>query len=743
MEIEYKYLSEKRIYVNMLISYSKNIYMTAQLGRSNLPFLLYPNSIAVTGVTQNPEDLGSYILRNIIFSNYKGKVYPVSSSINQFYDFPSYSDIRSIPGDIDLAILTTTSDRVIDDVYACSKSKVRNICIASSGFSESGHRGLVLQKKIVKLARESGINIIGPNSLGIISTSKNLNATFAPSMPPKGKVVFLSQSGALINALVEYSSYYGLGISEIIGLGNKADVHEIDFIEYYASLRQDGQPTVIGSYLENVADGQIFIDECQHLTSRVPFVCLIPSSSETRDYIYDHSGSILQRNEVIDLALRQAGALRVHTQQQLFDSLLAFSWQIKPTGNKIAIISNAGGGAILAIEDLLRSGLTLVKLSQEVRKNLSNNLDWKGRNMGVIDLGGQAASLKYLKALDIVLGDSDVDAVLVILSPQIMTEIEESAEVIGRLSRQHGKTIIAAFMGYEEVEKGIKALSRYFIPAFNSVDRAVYALSKMCEYTFIKKSERTIKTKSVFPIPFEKKRPMKVIEIIERARIEKRFELRLDENLELLKQFGIKTSSFIPVHTLKELQEEGEKIGYPFIFHCFAGNNEHHIKSFSEARRVYEDHINKNPLGRSHTLSDHAISREKIQKELHVSIQKDTYYDSIDKGFSINDLKKLSFGYIISIKVEGGKQSSSISALLPITKVHIEELLQVSNILKEFGSVSGERFDKLRKNFTQGIEKICHIPLEFPQFLSLDVFCAPDNDMFIATKMKAQVDFAE
>ncbi|MFC1780564.1 CoA-binding protein [Patescibacteria group bacterium] len=232
--------------------------MTAR--STNLTSLLIPKSVALTGATSNPEDLGSYILRNIIFSGYKGRLFPISDKLSQLYDFDTYTSIRDISEEVDLAILTTPSDRVIDDVYDCTRANVKNICIVSKGFAETGSNGLILQKKIAKMANEAGIRVLGPNSLGIISTAANLNSTISPSIPPVGKAAFISQSGALINALCEYADFYSLGFSEIVGLGNKADIDESDFLEYYSTLRDDGKPSVVGCYLESIADGREFIE---------------------------------------------------------------------------------------------------------------------------------------------------------------------------------------------------------------------------------------------------------------------------------------------------------------------------------------------------------------------------------------------------------------------------------------------------------------------------------------------------
>ncbi len=714
--------------------------MTAQ--DSNITSLLYPNSIAITGATINPEDLGSYILRNIIFSQYKGRIFPVNNRLSKLYEFDTYDSIRDIKEEIDLAILATASDKVIDDIYDCTRANVKSICIASSGFAETGQNGLLLQKKITRMANEAGIRLIGPNSLGLISTTKSLNATFSPALPKNGKSVFISQSGALINALIEYSKFYSLGISEIIGLGNKADVNEIDLLKYYSTLRSDGQPNVLGCYLENISDGREFVDVAQKFTRDIPFVTLIPSESpRTREYIYSHSGSILQKDVIIDLALEQSGAIKVYTQDQLYDLMLAFSWQVIPRGNNVAVISNAGSGLILAIEQIYRKGLRVVNFSTEVKKMLLNELDWKGQSAGVVDLGGEALSLKYLKALDIVLGDHDVNSVLVILSPQIMTQIEESAESIGRLAREHGKTVIAAFMGYEEVEKGMKALSKYFIPAYNSVDRAVFALSEMYHYFKIKEEGIDIITKFSYQKPLEKERSIKILEMIEQARVNKNTELDLDECLKILKIYEIKVKNIKKIKSLKSLITFANEQGYPVEFYCKTTKKGKVMKSKKKAKEIYEKHFKKKKENKEHKFEDHIVKRiYERKKNFRILIQKDTYYEHMDKGLTYKDLENLSFGHVLEVKIDEADPEGFFKVLLPVNRTSVENCLDKSNFVESFGCKSGVKYENLKEDIIALIRKICKIPIDFPQILWMSVNCIVDKGKIVIVNSRIKLD---
>jgi acetyltransferase len=725
--------------------------MTAR--STNLTSLLAPKSVALTGATSNPEDLGSYILRNIIFSGYKGRLFPINDKLSQLYDFDTYTSIRDISEEVDLAILTTPSDRVIDDVYDCTRANVKNICIVSKGFAETGSNGLILQKKITKMANEAGIRVLGPNSLGIISTAAKLNSTISPSIPSVGKAAFISQSGALINALCEYADFYSLGFSEIVGLGNKADIDESDFLEYYSTLRDDGRPSVLGCYLESISDGREFIEVAGRLARNVPLVTLIPSeSTKTREYIYAHSGSILQKDEVIDIALTQSGALKVYTQQELYDLMLGFSWQVLPRGNKVAIISNAGGGLILAIEQLYRKGLKLVNFSADVKKMLVNELDWKAQTAGVVDLGGEALSLNYLKALDIVLGDHDVNSVVVILSPQVMTQIEESAEVIGRLAKEHGKTVLVSFMGYEGVEKGMRALSKFFIPAFNSVDRAIYVLSKMYEYFNWKKNGGNVISKFSYQKPLERERSVQILEMIERARLEKKVELTLDQCLKVLKKYDIKIDTVKSVESMKETLVFGKKQGYPVEFYCIKENSKKVAYRADQMKRLFEDHFRNHKENKNHKFSDHLVRKiYENKKKFSISILKDVYYEHRDKGWTVKELEKLSFGYYFEMKIEGGNsmvrpgftvkgRDGVIEALLPLDRVQIENALGSTRFIHNFGYRSGPKFERLKEDLIVFIRKLIKVPLDFPQILGFEVECVIDGGKIKITDCGIKLD---
>ncbi len=703
--------------------------MTARSNLSNIPSLLHPKSIAITGASSNPEELGSFVLRNIVMNGYEGRVFPVSSKLNELYNFDTYNSIRDINEEVDLAVLATPVDEVIDDVYDCTRSNVKNICIITRGFVEKGQSGMVLQKKIAKMAGEAGIRVVGPNSLGIISTKAKLSASFSRDFPHEGNVNFISQSGSLINALIEFSNHYNMGLGEIISLGNKADLSEVDLFKYYSTIRDDGLPGAIGFYLENIKNGREFLDYASQLSKKIPLVGLIPSKEKKLDeFVYSHSGSVLQNDEVIDLALKKTGVIRAYSQQQLYDYLLAFGWQTVPRGNKVAVISNAGGGLILAIDQLYKNNLELVNFSSEVKQLLNEEMRWNSDHGGVVDLGGEAHAANYIKALDIILGDYDVNAVVVILSPQIMTEIEETAEAIGRLAREHGKTVIATFMGYDDVVQGVQSLSKYFIPTYHTTEQAVQTLSKLYEYFLWQKEGEVCVTKYSIPEKFQDKRQDKIVRMIEEARLEKKTSLSLTDCIEILRYYDLDIKSINQVDSLKEIITFGSEQKYPFELKCLSTGKSYTMRDKAFARNFFDTHFEKVPQSDDHKLGDHVIRKTyDSEKGFRVQIVKDTYYEQRIKETDPKKLRNLSFGHYLNIYVPS-QDDALLSVLLPVSRSGLDKKLFASGFYDLLKIKNKETFNLIRDDIIDILQTTIHISGQFDQLLEVKSECVIAGD---------------
>jgi len=713
-----------------------------QQGDSPLTTLFQPRSIALTGASQRPDDLGTYILRNIVFGGFKGSVFPISSEVSQLYDYDSYPSISSIQKEIDLVIIADNHDVVVEQVMECAQCNVHNICIITNGFSETGSTGRVVERKIVNIARKAGIRLLGPNSLGILLPASNLNATFGPPASKLERAVddvfsartaFISQSGALINALAEYSAHYSLELPDLISLGNRADIDESLLLDYYSSLRRDGQPHVVGLYLEGFSDPQKFLEVGSVACRQFPVLILTPHNTrEVQEYALSHSGGILQRDEFVDLAIQKVGAMRVSTQTELFDTIRAFAWQPVPRGERLVIVSNAGSGLILALDNLQGTKLQLAEFSSDVKRMLTREIHWRAHKEGVIDLGGAASSLSYLKALDIVLGDSGVHSTLVILSPQGMTEIEESAEVIGRLSKQHGKTIVAAFLGYDHVEQGIKALAKYHIPAFNSVDRAVAVLAHMTSSYHIQKQSQTSSLYSIVPKSLSDEHSVKVTQLVSQNYTAKRSIIDYADTIRLLELYGVSTTDVSFVDTKNTIEES--KLLHTYPVELFNDKNQKRVVAYSRAQAL--DFFDRYFKSTGCFVRKYYAHR----KKLHISIAKDTYYEYMPQGFSARELQKLSIGSIIEIRSDCMQKSSPVRQLLPVSRQQIAADIEASRLIDELGIDADEPQRKVLSELSSLAWHVSLIPQDFEQIVGLDLQCVVHNQQISLINARIRLD---
>jgi len=337
------------------------------VGILSLHRFFYPNSVAVIGASRHPESVGHAILRNLIEGHFTGVIYPVNPKARALLGIKAYPNISSIPDEIDLAIIVVPNTAVPQVLEECVEVGVRSAVVISAGFKEIGPEGAKLEEEAVSIAKRGGLRIIGPNCLGIINTDLNIrmNATFSREMPLAGQTALISQSGALCVAALEYARQYRIGFSKVVSLGNKADVNEIDVLEY---LKDDPETKVILMYIEDLSHGRRFIESVRYITGEVgkPVIAIKAGRTpEGAGAASSHTGALASSDEVYDAIFNQSGVIRVESVEELFNHAKAFSTQPIPSGNRVAIISNAGGPAILATDAVVRCGLKLAPLSEE------------------------------------------------------------------------------------------------------------------------------------------------------------------------------------------------------------------------------------------------------------------------------------------------------------------------------------------------------------------------------------------
>jgi acetyltransferase len=449
--------------------------------------LFYPDSIAIIGASRDPKKIGAIVLANLIGSGFKGKLFPVNPKAEVISNIQSYATIASLPEVPDMAVVAIPSQFVVDSLRGLGKKGTKHVVILSAGFKEIGAEGEQLEKDLLAVAKEYDLAILGPNCLGFINNNHHINASFGKVSSKLGNLRFMSQSGAIASSVFDWADYAGIGFSEFITLGNKSILSENDLLDYWAqettaSANEPGlspyQP--IGMYLESIDEGSNFFAKASQLAKTQPLFILKPGKSHAaQQAMQSHTGSIAGEDAVMDQAFKQAGIIRCHGVEDLFDLSRAFAWEQAPNGPKVAIVSNAGGPAVISTDFIEEAHLQLADLDAHTKELLETQLPRAASIVNPVDVLGDALADRYMAALDAVLAQASVDAAVVILTPQITTQVEQTAEVIKTMSQKYQKPIMCSFMGGSAIVTGEQILDRAKIPSFRYPERAIQVLGKM------------------------------------------------------------------------------------------------------------------------------------------------------------------------------------------------------------------------------------------------------------------------
>lgn len=447
--------------------------------------LFRPTSVAVIGASRDESKLGNIIVRNIVDSGYSGKVYPVNpkaDAVRGLPCYPSYSEIPEVP---DLAIIAIPSSAVFESLQQLHAKGTRHVVILSAGFREAGSEGEILEEKIRQFAKKEQLEILGPNCLGFVTPDFPINASFGQGFTKLGKLRFISQSGAIATSIFDWSAYTGVGFSDFVTLGNKVCITECDVLEYWLHSKNIGQATVdgyspIGMYLESISDGRRLLDLFSHVTAQQPVFVIKPGkSAAAKKAMQSHTGSLAGDDAVLGAAFQQCGVIRCEGLEDVFDLSRLFSWTKQLHGPRVAVISNAGGPAVMSSDMIEGAGLELAVLNEDTIKKLEKHLPRAASLINPIDVLGDALAARYENAINTLLEEDNADALVILLTPQVMTQIEQTAEVIARLAQSHKKPIICSFMGGSQIDKGEAILNAAKIPSFRYPERAIRALGAM------------------------------------------------------------------------------------------------------------------------------------------------------------------------------------------------------------------------------------------------------------------------
>ena len=404
-----------------------------------------PGSVAVVGASREPGKVGYEILKNLVENDFPGNIYPVNPKANEILGLKVYPDIAHVPDHIGLAVVVVPARFTPTVIEDCGRKGVDSAIIISAGFKEAGSTGSKLEQEVLQLTEKFNMRVLGPNCLGIVDTESGLNASFAAGMPPKGKISFFSQSGALGTAILDWAIDREIGLSKFVSLGNKMDISEADLL---TALADDPNTNVILGYIEGVKDGRAFMEAAANATKKKPVIIVKSGSTAAgAKAASSHTGTLAGSENAFQAAFKQCGVIRAPTIEALFDYALVMAYQPLPDGNRLGIVTNAGGPGIIAADACERSELTMASFQQTTIENLRSSLPPTAAIYNPVDVIGDAKVDRYLAALQNVENDKNTDAMLVLLTPQAMTESVATAKVIIDISSRGSKPVLTSFMG--------------------------------------------------------------------------------------------------------------------------------------------------------------------------------------------------------------------------------------------------------------------------------------------------------
>ncbi|AHY45689.1 ATP-grasp domain [Rubrobacter radiotolerans] len=527
--------------------------------RQQLDAIFKPENVAVIGATERPGSVGRTIMWNLVSNPFGGTVFPVNPKRPNVLGIKTYPSIGEVPAEVDLAIVVSPAPSVPGIIRECVEAGVLGAIIISAGFKETGEEGARLEEETLREARKGRMRIIGPNCLGVMNPLGGLNATFAGSMARPGNVAFLSQSGALLTAILDRSFQENVGFSNIVSVGSMMDVDWGDLIYY---LGDDPKTHAIVVYMESIGDPSSFLSAAREVALTKPIIVIKPGRTEAAsEAAASHTGALTGSDEVLDAAFRRSGVLRVDTISELFNMAEVLGKQPRPKGPRLTVVTNAGGPGVLATDALITGGGELTEISPEAMEELNAILPGPWSHGNPIDILGDADPERYAKTLEKAAEDENSDGLLVILTPQDMTDPTETANALVPYARSTKKPVLASWMGGQEVAGGVSILNGAGIPTFDYPDTAAQAFNNMWRYTYnLRGIYETPELAEDEAVDRERAR-----EVIEAARESGRTLLTEYESKELLAAYGIPTVETRVATTEDEAVRAAEEIGYPVV----------------------------------------------------------------------------------------------------------------------------------------------------------------------------------
>jgi len=521
---------------------------------------LSPKSIAVIGASDKEGSVGRAITSNIM-KGYKGTVYPISPTRDTVFDQQAYKSVLDVPNEVDLAVIITKNTIVPTVLEECGKKKIQGAIVITAGFKEVDEEGKKLEQQLKDIAKQYNLQIIGPNCLGVMNLDPQtmMNSTFLKITPKSGEIALVSQSGAICAALVEDASAQGIGFSAVVSMGNKADMTEIDVLKM---LAEHEQTKVIVMYLEDMGNGQEFLKVCKQITKKNKIkkpVLVLKSgrSPEGAKAAMSHTGALMGSDEIYDALLKQSGAIRVDTMEELFDYATAFSKQPLPIEGDLVIVSNAGGPAIISTDSCSKLGIKMAKI-EEIRSKIDAVIPPWGSSRNPVDIVGDADFNRFENVLNEVLQHKNVGSVISMCTPSATLDYDKLAEVIVKMSKKYKKTMLASLMGLDEGITNREILAAGDVPYYTYAEGSIRALNAMLSFVdWVKAPDGTV---TEFEVDKDK-----VSSVLDKVKSEGRTNLLEDEGREILDAYGFPLPNSAVAATEDEAVTAANNIGYPIV----------------------------------------------------------------------------------------------------------------------------------------------------------------------------------
>ena len=671
--------------------------------------ILSPRSIAVIGASDKRGSVGATITSNIM-NGFRGTVYPISPTREKVFYKRAYKSVLDVPKQIDLAVIVIKNTLVAPVLEECGKKKIRGVIIITAGFKEVDEAGAKREQQVKDIAKKYGIHVIGPNCLGVMNLDPKtmMNSTFLKVTPKSGKIALVSQSGAICAALVEDASAQGIGFSAVVSLGNKAAMSEVDVLKILAKHKQT---KVIVMYLEDMGDGQEFLKVCKNITKKLKKPVLVLKSGRSPEgakAAMSHTGALMGSDEIYDALLRQSGAIRVDTMEELFDYATAFSKQPLPKGG-LVIVSNAGGPAIISTDACSKMKIKMADIAS-IRKKIDQVIPPWGSSRNPVDIVGDADFNRFHNVLDRVLRHPKVGSVITMCTPSGTLDYDKLAEVVVQMSKKYKKTMLASLMGLDEGVTNREILAKGDVPYYTYAEGAIRTLAAMIRFSNWVKSPTGRITKF-------KADKAKAKKILDKAKSERRPNLLEEEGQEILRAYGLPLPKSALAASEAEALKAAKKIGYPVVMKIAspqiihksdAGGVRVNLASDAEVRAAFKEII-KNAKSYN--------SKAQIKGVLIVEMVKG------GKELIIGSKLEPGFGPVIMLGM-GGIYVEVLKdvtfKLAPVTEMEADDMIASIKTQKLLQGVRGERPSDIAK-LSECIQRLSQLVSDFEEIKELDM----------------------